>query len=495
MPNYLIYSKQNGTAFCQKCKTEFSSKMLSSKRIGSEVKCPICGADGKVKNEKYTAVFWEYGTGIIPCKTSAGLMLRYFNVTRKYEKGWREFKTTYCEMLRETFFDNGEFVTEDRKNSEDKWRYCKLTYGQYRISWYTHKPLGTHAWISSENVKVYTRNLTKYTKGTPVERVNFNQIFSRIKLKDRYGAWSIFHDAYNGYAIFFEYIFKIKIGNLAYELVQYNPYQSINPNEKSVIDMLTLTKENYRELLKLGNKATMADLNRLQKYTQFKLTNDRDKEVFDKYLADDTSHAYDLMKILPITLNKFGKWADTQKFDLRTYIDYLKMCKELELDMKNSFVSMPKELKSAHDMVTDMYNEMKFDMKLKRYADDANTYSGSYSKIVPIKEKKYSFDKGNMKIVVPKTTKDIGHEGYKLRHCVAQYMGDIVKDKKTILFIRNINELDTPFFTMEIIGNKITQCKGYRNCPRPAEVESFLKDFAKNKKLKIAKDEHFAAVI
>jgi hypothetical protein len=48
---------------------------------------------------------------------------------------------------------------------------------------------------------------------------------------------------------------------------------------------------------------------------------------------------------------------------------------------------------------------------------------------------------------------------------------------------------------MEIIGNKITQCKGYRNCPRPVEVESFLKSFARNKHLSIAKDEHFAAVM
>ena len=77
----------------------------------------------------------------------------------------------------------------------------------------------------------------------------------------------------------------------------------------------------------------------------------------------------------------------------------------------------------------------------------------------------------------------------------AQYMSDIVENKKTILFVRNKSEIDVPFFTMEIIGKKITQCKGYRNCPRPVEVESFLKSFARNKHLSIVKDEHFAAVM
>ena len=493
MPNYLIYSKQNGKAFCQACKTEIEAKRM---KIGAIVKCPHCNANVKVKNEKFTSTYWEWGTAIIPTKDDEGnLVLRYFDISRHFMPGWREWKMNYYEKLRETFHKDGSFSTKDKKNRDDKWRQCKLPYGEYRISWYTHKPIGTHAALSNENVSIYTKNITRCVKGTPIERVPVYKIFT-TELKDRYSAWSIIYDAYNGYANFFEYIFKIGIGNLANQLAHTNPYRYIQRDKRSLIDMLSLSKNDYRELLRIGKKATMEDLNRLQKYTEFNLTNQRDKEVFDKFLSNDTHHAKQLLAILPVTLNKFGHWADTQQnFNLTTYVDYLKMCKELDLDMKNTFVSMPKELKSAHDMVTDMYNEMKFDMKLKRYADDANKYVNDYEKIVPLKEKQYAYAKDNIQIVVPKSTRDIGHEGYKLRHCVAQYMGDVVANKKTILFVRNINELDVPYFTMEIIGNKITQCKGYRNCPRPKEVESFLKSFARNKHLSIVKDEHFAAVI
>lgn len=477
------------------CSAEYDAKQLNTHKIGATTKCPCCGREGKIKNEKFTAMHWEEGTAIIPDKKCDSIILRYFNISRHFESGWRENKLTYRECFREEYDENGNLFVTDRKWDDDEWRVCKLPYGEYRESWYTHRPLGTHVHLSNQNVSIYTKNITRYLKGTPIERVPMYKIFNRIKLNSRYDAYSVYYDAFHGYANFFEYMFKVGVNNLAYQLVQKNPYKYIQGKEKSLINMLSLSKETYRELLQLGNKATLDDLNRLQKYTEFKLVNQRDREVFDKFLANDTYHANELLKVLPMSLNKFGRWAETQKFDLRTYIDYLKMCKELGLDMKNSFVSMPKELRSAHDMVTEMYNEMKFDIKLKKYADEANQYVSEYEKIVPNNIQKYKFENNLMQIVVPKTTRDIGHEGYKLRHCVAQYMSDVVANKKTILFVRNKNEIDVPFFTMEIIGNKITQCKGYRNCPRPVEVESFLKSFAKNKHLSIVKDEHFAAVM
>lgn len=496
MPNYLIYSKPNGTVYCQRCESEYDAKQLETRKIGAVIKCPCCGEKGKVKNAKCTANCYEDGTAIIPDKEDDDLILRYFRVQRHFEEGWRKYTISYRESFRERWDANGHLTVMDRRWEEDEWKRCKLPSYGYQVSWYTHRPLGTHTNLPNQNVNIYTKNITRYLKGTKLERMPMYKILNGVKLTSRYDVYSVYYDAFNGYVSFFEYIFKVGVDNLALQLVTKNAYKSIKPEEKSLINMLSLTKENYRELLQLGNKATLDDLNRLQKYTEFKLVNQRDREVFDKFLTNDTYSAETLLKILPMSLNKFGRWAETQeKFNTRSYIDYLSMCKELGLDMKNTFVSMPKDIISAHNMVTDMYNEMKFDIKLKKYADEANQYTTDYAKIVPIKEKQYAYERDNIKIVIPKTTRDIGHEGYKLRHCVAQYMQDVVADKKTILFVRNINEPDVPFFTMEIIGKKITQCKGYRNCPRPKEVESFLKSFARNKHLSIARNEHFAAVM
>jgi hypothetical protein len=174
----------------------------------------------------------------------------------------------------------------------------------------------------------------------------------------------------------------------------------------------------------------------------------------------------------------------------------LETCKKIGLDIKNTFVLFPNNLKEANKMVQDMWKEMQFDLTLKEYADEANKYSKKYSNtVVSIYSKKYAFEDNKYVIKVPATTKEIGEEGFKLRHCVAKYMDDICAKNKVILFIREKKDLCSPFFTVEVMGNEITQCKGYRNCPRPDDVQAFLESFAKDKGLSITKDEYFQAVM
>lgn len=459
------------------------------------MKCPVCGIGVKLKNDKYTASQSEYGTAIIPSVDNEEIVFRYFNVVKRYKEGYKEYDLKYTELMREIFHADGTFTCMDKYIEDEEFRKCKLPDGEYRISWYTHKPLGTHASLSNDNVNIYTRNLSKYTKGTPAERVDLSYIYNHISFRDRYTAWSIMSDCYNGYSELYEYLIKIGCTRLACELaINYGIYSSIKCNEKSLIKMLNLSKETYRELLASGKNANIKLLNSLQKYTEFNLVKSRDREVFDKYFADNI-WGYKKFVKYPITLNKFGKWADTQeKFNLAHYLDYLKMCDELGLDMKNSFVITPRELNSAHDMVTDMYNEMKFDAKLKNYADQAIKHEDEYAKTI-LANTKYIYHNDNLEIVVPKSTREIGVEGFKLRHCVAMYTQDIIKGEKTVLFLRQKAEPDVPFYTVEIVGDQLTQCKGYRNSPRTNDVETFIREFAKEKKLTIDENEYFAPIV
>lgn len=495
MPNYILYYSKEKKAYCVECKEEYDANILPTRKIGYAIECPKCKVKAILKNSKYTASQTEFGTAIIPCKENGELVFRYFNVSKYYKSGYKEYKTKYREIMRETFHENGSFSVVDKKYlSDTDFRKCKLPYGQYRISWYTHKPLGTHASISNKNCDIYTRNLSRYLKGTKAERVDIADIFNHIYFEDRYAAWSVMHDCYNGYAELYEYLIKVGLKNLAYQIASgARLYKYIDNEQKSLINMLRLSKENYKELL-ADKKSDITKLNLLQKYSEFGIVKIRDREVFAKYVSNQP-HLMNKISDNKLTFVQLGKYADSQKeFDLQFYLDYLSICKKLELDMSNSFVKFPSDLKSAHNMVTDMYNEIMFTEKLSRYAQSANKYSSSYGKIIPFKEKKFSYENSDLQIVVPQNTKAIGEEGYKLRHCVAQYMQDIVADKKTILFIRDKKELDVPFFTMEIVGNEITQCKGYRNCPRPENVERFLNQFAKAKGLTITKDEYFAAI-
>lgn len=49
------------------------------------------------------------------------------------------------------------------------------------------------------------------------------------------------------------------------------------------------------------------------------------------------------------------------------------------------------------------------------------------------------------------------------------------------MFVRETNEPDEPFYTMELKHGQIFQCRGYGNEDPTAEVQTFIELFKKNK--------------
>ena len=68
-------------------------------------------------------------------------------------------------------------------------------------------------------------------------------------------------------------------------------------------------------------------------------------------------------------------------------------------------------------------------------------------------------------------------EGNKQYHCVATYVDRVAAGQKCILFLRKKEDPDQPFYTMEIQGTEIIQCRGKCNADQTSEVKSFLKAF------------------
>lgn len=443
---------------------------------------------------------WNTGTGIIPDKDEDGnLMLRYFSVSRETERKppFKIKSTVTREIVRETYFA-GTFETEDRRWGEDFFRFCKRKTENYSYSWYKHGMLGMHVNPSNEVVRLYSHNINRYFDPEITKYININEFAKNIKLK----AWYSFHDfvleMYDPqFKLFYEYMYKVGLSNLVKEFIAADSWCGckVDVRKKSLIDILSLNKEKYKQLLALGKDAKTTDLYRFQKEIKYNLKTDEDWKIYKKHIDPkyDTNIAR-FFEIYPSTLHKFGVYAG-KEIDLGLYVSYLETCKNIGLDIKNTFVLFPKDLSSAYDAVGKMWREMQFDIKLRGYADNANKYSSKYTEVVSINSKKYAYENEKFIIKVPATTKEIGEEGFKLRHCVAQYIDDICSKDKVILFIREKNDIISPFFTLEIMGNEITQCKGYRNCPRPDDVQEFLESFAKDKGLSITKNEYFEAVM
>ena len=82
-------------------------------------------------------------------------------------------------------------------------------------------------------------------------------------------------------------------------------------------------------------------------------------------------------------------------------------------------------------------------------------------------------------IVLPSSVSDLKKEGTTLHHCVATYADRVAKGETLILFIRQISEPDTPFYTMEWRDNRVIQCRGSHNKDMTPDVKTFVTAFEK----------------
>lgn len=80
-------------------------------------------------------------------------------------------------------------------------------------------------------------------------------------------------------------------------------------------------------------------------------------------------------------------------------------------------------------------------------------------------------------IRLPRDAGEIRREGELQHHCVATYIDRVERHETLILFVRKIEDPDTPFYTMEWKDGKVAQCRGMRNADMTPEVKAFVSAF------------------
>lgn len=64
-------------------------------------------------------------------------------------------------------------------------------------------------------------------------------------------------------------------------------------------------------------------------------------------------------------------------------------------------------------------------------------------------------------------------EGNQLHHCVATYAKECAEGSTFIFFIRRTAQPDTPYYTLELKGERVAQNRGLHNCDRTQEIKDF----------------------
>ena len=150
------------------------------------------------------------------------------------------------------------------------------------------------------------------------------------------------------------------------------------------------------------------------------------------------------------------------------YCDYLRMCEQEGYDLKNEFVLFPKDIQKAHDR-TSRHIKLKADAKMRR------DFKTAYKRI----QNQLDFELDGMKILYPAAPEDIVAEGHTLHHCVGGYVDRVANKECIILFLRQTEELDQPFYTIEVRNQKVTQVRGDHNCEATENVSLFMEQWEK----------------
>lgn len=151
-----------------------------------------------------------------------------------------------------------------------------------------------------------------------------------------------------------------------------------------------------------------------------------------------------------------SKWADSSRVRSRhqsqiTYRDYLNDCLKLNWDLDDRAILFPKNLDAAHQRTISLVKHQASEIAKQQFQTT--------------REKRLwmEWEQDGLLIRLPLDADEIIAEGKALHHCVGGYVQRAAEGTTTILFIRRIAEPDTPYFTLEYLGNSVHQCKTNKN--------------------------------
>lgn len=253
-----------------------------------------------------------------------------------------------------------------------------------------------------------------------------------------------------------------------------------NYNFKGVIKFAENFKKfrnakNLNEWLTFGSK-NLKHLRKDVSFNQLCYLNDKFKDLNRRYFKKDTIvtiKALDICDFSYSTLKKIRKYyrGDAEGFynfwkvlvnrenataEFSIYLDYCQMVPSANTFARHTFgyKIKPKDIRIYHRRITTDYNDY---LRAKRELENAQ-FEENFKNVV--KEKNYQqfmFEDENFKLVSPINSEDLVIEGRTLSHCVGSYRHKMAQGNSFIYFIRKKDDIETPYYTMEIVPTLIKE--------------------------------------
>lgn len=179
--------------------------------------------------------------------------------------------------------------------------------------------------------------------------------------------------------------------------------------------------------------------------------------AYKRSVKNDTRFQ-ELTKLFDGNIEQFFVYIEKQNTNLASYLDYKDACESLGIDMTENKNLTPHNFKYWHDMRIDQYHTQK---ALK----DAEERKELYDKFGVVANKYLGLQrnlKDNFVVIIAKSPSELIHEGDFLHHCVGRmnYDQKFAREESLIFFVRNKDNIETPFVTLEysLESKKILQC-------------------------------------
>lgn len=144
-----------------------------------------------------------------------------------------------------------------------------------------------------------------------------------------------------------------------------------------------------------------------------------------------------------------------------TYRDYLKDCIKLHLDLDDQDVLFPRDLNAAHARTIAEVKHQASKISREQFARQV------------AKLQWMAWEHDGLLIRPPVDGTELIAEGKYLHHCVGGYVDRMADGKTTILLIRQADDPDTPFYTLEWLNGKVQQCRTMRNASYTDDEQIF----------------------
>ena len=478
MPQYIFYDYQRkapGHAYCTACRHEV--RIAAAKHNTSGL-CPRCKKKITFKcRGRRGRIFDRETVQVLQKAEGNGLVLRIIKV-------YRSFADSDIPNHFEIWENARQFITLSSSGqcSVDAY-YYHYKAGYDLTPWCNgYRPVfdrWKYNFTADMSGVLYQRNLSDTLKDTPWAYSQL-EAFSGIA---SFSGVATFLSAYIKRPKI-EHLIKMKLYRLVSGIIyggySYSALQAINFNGENMRAILGIDRPYFPVLRELDPSIDQLHLIRQLLQADHKPSTEQIKW----FIASKITNADAAKELLAhMSVHKLQRYVEQQfapedeaalkrvdYYKMNTlitdYHDYLCMCKELQYDVKNSFILFPRELKAAHDSVAKT-------LKDKRTAEHEKAIAGSFDEW----QKRYQYQSKELMMIPPHSAKEIVDEGAALHHCVRLYVKNVAEKKSVILFVRSVDEPDKSLCTVEVKDGQVTQARGFDNEEPPAQITAFIEQW------------------